>query len=86
MGRIALLLVLGAIVLLYIAPVSHWITQSRTAAEQRAEVRSLGRQQAMLESRIARLTRPRDLEREARRLGMVRRGERPYVIQGAPRP
>jgi hypothetical protein len=31
-GRVALLVVLGAILLLYIAPVSHWVTQSGTSA------------------------------------------------------
>lgn len=83
-ARIALLVVLGVIVLLYLAPLSHWITQSGTAAEQRAEVRGLERENHRLRSRVARLSRPADVEREARRLGMVRRGERPYVIQGAP--
>lgn len=83
-GRVALLLVLGAILLLYIAPVSHWVTQSRTAADYRAEVSRLEAESARLRGRIATLGRPEGLEREARRLGMVRRGERAWVIEGLP--
>ena len=83
-GRITLSVVLGVIVLLYISPLSHWITQSATASEQESEVRRLERENGRLRTRVARLSRPQDVEREARRLGMVRRGERPFVIQGAP--
>lgn len=83
-GRVALLVVLGAILLLYIAPVSHWVTQSGTAADYRAEVSRLEAESARLRGRIATLGRPEGLEREARRLGMVRRGERAWVIEGLP--
>ena len=67
--------------LLYIPPVKHWIEQSRTAAHGREELRMLQRENKRLGSRLAELRRPDAVEREARRLGMVREGERPYVIQ-----
>ncbi|MEJ7718693.1 MAG: hypothetical protein WKF31_12285 [Thermoleophilaceae bacterium] len=84
-GRVALLVVLVAILLLYIAPVSHWMTQSRTAGDYRAEVHRLVVERERLRGRIATLGRPDGLEREARKLGMVRRGERAWVIEGLPR-
>ena len=81
LGRVALLAVLGFVMLLYISPVKNWIEQSRTAAEQRAEVRELQREKRRLTDRARTLRQPDALEREARRLGMVRRGERAYVIE-----
>ena len=80
-GRVALLCVLGAIVLLYVSPAKHWIEQSRTAGEQRQELHDLTEQNHHLKSRVKELRSPGALEREARRLGMVRKGERAYVIE-----
>ncbi len=84
MGRFALLGVLGIILLLYISPTKHWFEQSRTAGEQRGELRELTGENRRLKSRIRQLRGPGALEREARRLGMVREGERPFVIQNLP--
>ena len=84
-GRVALLGVLLVILLLYVSPAKHWIEQSRTAGEQRAELRDLTNDNRRLRTRIRDLRGPGALEREARRLGMVRRGERPYVIENLPR-
>ena len=80
-GRIALLGVLDAIVLLYIPPVTHWLRQSSTAARAHAQVRQLRRERAHLRVRLRELTGPGAVEREARRLGMVAPGERPYVVE-----
>jgi len=80
-GRLALLCVLGAIVLLYIPPVTHWFQQSQTAAREGAQVRSLVHERARLRAQLQALTGPGALERQARRLGMVRPGERPYIIE-----
>ena len=79
-GRVALLGVLFVIVLLYIPPVTHWIQQSQTASREHAQVRDLKRERGRLESRLRQLTGPTAVETEARRLGMVRPGERPYVV------
>ena len=80
-GRLALLVTLAAIVLLYIPPVTHWIEQRRTAAHGKAEMQQLQHENDQLRKRMGQLTGPDALEREARRLGMVRRGERPYVVE-----
>jgi cell division protein FtsB len=76
---------LGTIVLLYISPATHWLTQSRTAREHRTELSDLERENRELKARIRSLRRPEALERNARRLGMVRRGERAFVIENLPR-
>ena len=76
----ALLGVLCVIVLLYVPPVVHYATQYGTATEQRAELRSTEAENARLRRRVTTLSRPEAVEREARVLGMVRRGERPFAV------
>jgi cell division protein FtsB len=83
-GRVALLGTLGVIMLLYVSPTRHWIEQSRTAGEQNRELRELIAKNRELSRRVRALRTPGALEREARRLGMVRRGERSYVIENLP--
>ena len=80
-GRYALLTVLCAILLAYISPINHWLRQSSTAKHEEAELHELQAENARLEHRVADLKRPIALEREARRLGMVKEGERAYVIE-----
>ena len=80
-GRYALLGTLLVIVLAYVSPLAHWIQQSRTAAEQRGELHRLQAENRSLRHRARALRDPRTLEREARRLGMVRQGERAFVIE-----
>lgn len=84
-GRIALLGTLGVILLLYISPATHWIQQSGTANAQQAELADLERENEELKQRVRTLRDPASLERVARGLGMVREGERAYVIQSLPR-
>jgi cell division protein FtsB len=81
LGRYALLMVLFAILLAYISPASHWIRQSATAGHEEAELHHLQQENARLEHRVQDLKRPIALEREARKLGMVKEGERAYVIE-----
>ena len=80
-GRYALLGVLGVILLLYVSPAKHCSEQSRTAGHQQAEIEELEREHERLEARLSELKHPDAIEREARRLGMVRVGERSYVIE-----
>jgi cell division protein FtsB len=83
-SKLALMSVLGVIMLLYVSPASHWIAQSRTAGEQEGELRELTAKNRQLKKRVKELRGPGALEREARRLGMVRQGERSYVIENLP--
>lgn len=85
LGRLALLAMLGVILLLYVSPTKHWIEQSGTRSAQKAELRDLSAENARLKKRVGALRDPDTLEREARRLGMIKRGERSYVIENPPR-
>ena len=84
-GRVALLATLFVIVLSYASPARHWIKQSGTARHQQEELGELTKENRNLKQRLRALRDPGALEREARRLGMVRQGERAYVIKGLPR-
>ena len=83
-GRWALLGVLVLIVYLYVGPTRSWIAAYAEAREKRAEVAALKARNAELRRRHSELRRAATLEREARRLGMVRAGERAYVVTGLP--
>ena len=85
LGRIALLGTLFVILLLYISPAKHWWEQSRTSNAQEQELEDLTKENRGLKERVRALRDPGALEREARRLGMVRQGERAYVIEGLPK-
>jgi cell division protein FtsB len=79
-GRLALLGVLGIIVLLYIPPITHWFQQSSTAERSEQQLRDLEAERARLKNRLQELSGPGAIEREARKLGMTKRDERPYVV------
>ena len=83
-GRVALLATLIVIVFSYLSPARHWLQQSGTADRQKRELSELKTQRANLSRRLRALRDPGALEREARRLGMVRVGERSYVIENLP--
>jgi cell division protein FtsB len=80
-GRMALLAVLAVILVLYIPPVTHWVQQSRTADRSQQQVHELELERARLKARLGELSGPGAIEREARKLGMTKRDERPYVVQ-----
>lgn len=80
-GRLALLFTLFVIVLLYIRPVAHWVQQRQTAAHSQSDLRDLQREHDRLEARLHQLSGTGAVEREARKMGMVRRDERPFVVQ-----
>ncbi len=84
-SRIALLGTLGVILLLYVSPAKHWLEQSSTRSAQREELLRLNAENAGLKRRVRAFSNPGSLEQEARRLGMIRRGERSYVIENSPR-
>lgn len=81
MGRVALLIVLVGVLGLYVNPLrSYWST--RQESQQRsAEVAALQAEHDRLAKRRAELQNPKALEREARKLGMVKPGERAFVVE-----
>ena len=83
-GRIALLGVLALVLALYVGPAhSYWETWRQSKSKQ-AEVHDLQREHARLLARRRALREPASLMREARRLGMVRQGERAFVLENLP--
>jgi cell division protein FtsB len=84
LGRVALLGTLLVIVFSYASPARQWIKQSGTASHQKQQLSDLGKENRDLKRRLRNLRDPGALEREARRLGMVRAGERSYVIENLP--
>jgi cell division protein FtsB len=82
---VGLLIVLVAILGLYVGPARSYFATRSQAAEKRAVVQKLQRDNAKLKARARALRDPAALEREARRLGMVRPGERAYVVKGLPK-
>jgi cell division protein FtsB len=84
-GRVALLATLVVIVLLYLSPAKHWLDQSGTASRQQQELHELTKENRFLKKRVHRLSSTGALEEEARKLGMVKQGERAFVIENLPR-
>jgi hypothetical protein len=81
-GRVSLLVVLAVVVGLYVnQAISYFSVRSQAVAQMSVALRlehqnrTLLRQQRMLRN-------PVTIQRDARALGMVRQGERPYVITG----
>jgi cell division protein FtsB len=84
LARVSLLAVLAVIVLLYVGPAHTWWVTWREAGAQRAEVTALQAEHTRLTARQRELRNPQALEREARKLGMVRRTEHAYVVENLP--
>jgi cell division protein FtsB len=85
LGRVFLLGVLFVILLMYVSPLTRWVTQKHTAKEDTAELHQLEATNAQLKGKLRSLQSPQALEMRARRLGMVKQGERSFVIEDLPR-
>jgi cell division protein FtsB len=85
-GRWALLFVLALVLYLYIGPLRTWVSTWQEAKQKRQEVATLRAQNQQLRAHQDSLQRSSALEREARRLGMVKAGERAYIVEGLPKP
>lgn len=85
LGRWALIAVFVFVLYLYIGPAVSWVSTYKQAGEKRAEVAQLKERNTKLKERRKELRDKRALEREARRLGMVKAGEKAYVVHLPPR-
>ncbi len=72
------------VIALYVGPLHSYVTTRQQASERRAQVEELRKENRELRARRAALKDPSVLEEEARKLGMVRPGERSYVVRGLP--
>lgn len=70
--------------LLYYKPVRAYVDTRRTLAERSAEVRVLSERKRQLEERLSETRSGATLVRGARRLGLVKPGERLFIVRGIP--
>ena len=84
-SRLGRWLALGGLVvvgLLYYKPVRGYLDTRRQVAARAAEVRKLEARRANLRARFERSEEGRDLLRQARKLGLVKPGERLFIVKG----
>jgi cell division protein FtsB len=77
--------ILGTAVLigfLYYRPLSAYLETKRELERRTAELRELEDDRTALERRLAGAKEPASVERQARRLGLVRPGERLFIVTG----
>jgi cell division protein FtsB len=79
---VALLLVLAVVLGLYVQRTLTYLSVRSAADQQQAIVQRLTRQNAQLTRQQKALNNPAMIEQDARALGMVRPGERPYAVIG----
>ncbi len=84
LARVGLLVVLMTVGGLYVKQALAYLSARSQAHQQESIVGGLRRENASLTKQQASLRSPQTVQREARALGMVRVGERPYVITGLP--
>ncbi len=84
MGRVTLLVVFAAVIGLYVQHTLSYFATRAQANQQQAIVSGLKRSNAALMRQERALNDPAVIQRDARALGMVYPGERPYVITGLP--
>ena len=80
-GRWALICVFAFVLYLYIGPARTWVTTYSEAKRKREEVAQVRAQNERLRARRRELQQGGAVELEARRLGMVKAGEKLYVIR-----
>jgi cell division protein FtsB len=83
-GRVGLLVVFAVVAALYVQQGLTLLSTHSQAAKQLAIVHRLAYDNRALERQQHSLKDPATIERDARALGMVRPGERPYVVTGLP--
>jgi cell division protein FtsB len=79
---VVLLVVLAVVLGLYVQQGLAYLSVRSQADQQAAIVKQLSHQNAQLTRQEKSLNNPATIVQEARRLGMIRAGERPYIIVG----
>jgi cell division protein FtsB len=80
-GRWALICVFVLVLYLYIGPARTWVATYAEAKRKREDVAELRARNEELRERKRELQRGDAIEREARKLGMVKAGEKLYVVE-----
>ncbi len=76
--------IVGVSVYLYYRPIASYLETRNDLATSRADVETLRLVKAELELRLVNSTSVDSIEREARRIGYVKPGERLFVVKGIP--
>jgi hypothetical protein len=84
LGRMAMLLVLAALVFLYLSAGAHLLSSWKQSQRDNAAVSVMEREHRTLLREHNALSSQSNLELGARQLDMTRPGERPYVVTGLP--
>lgn len=84
LGRLAMLCVMVAIVYLYLSAGVRLFSVWSESKRDNAQAAMLERQHTALQQQHALLSSPGTVQTEARKLGMIRPGEQPYIVSGLP--
>jgi cell division protein FtsB len=82
LGRIALVLVLFGVMVSYLNPLVNLLEAWQGSKSSDAQLVQLKHERIELTNRLREVSSPATLEREARRLGMVKPGEHAYIVHG----
>ena len=81
-GRIALVLVLFGVMVSYLNPLVNLLEAWQGSKSSESQLAQLKQEKVELTRQLRDASGPATLEREARRLGMVKPGEHAYVVHG----
>jgi len=81
-GRIALVLVLFGVMVSYLNPLVNLLEAWQGSKSSEAQLAQLKQEKVDLTNQLREDSSPATLEREARRLGMVKPGEHAYIVRG----
>jgi cell division protein FtsB len=84
LGRVVLVVVLFAVMASYLNPVVNFVDAWRDSKATKQELYELAKEHEELQKQAAEESTDAVLVREARRLGMVRPGERAYAVHNLP--
>lgn len=84
LGRLAMLFVLAALLYLYLSAGIHMFSTWGQSRRDSALVVAMEREHKTLVQQHEALGRQGTVEAEARRLGMMKTGEQPYVVSALP--
>jgi cell division protein FtsB len=82
LGRLGAVVAVVIAGYLYYRPLTNWLHTRSALAQQTSQVRALAAQKAELEREVALATSAAQLVRSARRIGLVKPGERLFIVKG----
>jgi len=84
LGRVAMLCVLVVLAYLYLSAGVHLVSTWRQARSESTKVAAMQREHNTLQRQHEALGSPGAVEAQARKLGMMRHDERPYIVGNLP--